>query len=86
MVVPLSSGGLGHFWRNNDDPALPWYGPFSFGAGAGEFTDVAVIESNHGWPGNLEVNSRIGGQIVGFWRDSGPAFSWNGPYSIASGV
>jgi hypothetical protein len=86
MVVPLSSGGLGHFWRNNDDPALPWYGPFPFGTGAGVFTDAALIESDYGWPGNLEVNARIGGQIVAFWRDSGPAFNWNGPYTIVSGV
>src|SRR5262249_47015683 len=26
VVVPLVTGGLAHFWRNNDDPALPWNG------------------------------------------------------------
>src|SRR5262249_40542112 len=33
MVVSLSSGGLAHYWRNNDDPTLPWNGPFEFGVG-----------------------------------------------------
>jgi hypothetical protein len=27
LVVPMSTGGLAHYWRNNDDPELPWYGP-----------------------------------------------------------
>jgi hypothetical protein len=25
LVVPMSNGGLAHYWRNNDDPELPWY-------------------------------------------------------------
>jgi hypothetical protein len=29
---------------------------------------------------------RIGDQFVFFWRDSGPTFSWNGPFAVTSGV
>ncbi len=86
MVVPLDSGGLAHFWRNNDDPAMPWYGPYAFGASAGVFDTVAMTESNYGWPGNLEVVGLSGCQLVFFWRDSGPAFSWNGPYPVATNI
>jgi hypothetical protein len=28
---------------------------------------------------------RIGDQFVFFWRDSGPAFNWNGPSAVTAG-
>jgi hypothetical protein len=79
MVVPLVSGGMAHFWRNNDNPAMPWSGPTPFGGSVGHVDDCCVIESNFGSPGNLEVAARIGSRMAHFWRDSGPAFNWNGP-------
>ena len=81
MVAPLSAGGLAHFWRNNDDPAMPWNGPFPFG-GTGQVSRISLIQSNFGSPGNLEVVARIGNRLALFWRDSGPAFQWNGPFFI----
>jgi hypothetical protein len=45
-----------------------------------------MIESNYGDPGNLEVVCNAGGQLQFFWRDSGPAFNWNGPYFLAATV
>ena len=27
----MASGGVAHYWRNNDDPMLPWHGPTVFG-------------------------------------------------------
>jgi len=86
MVVPLQDGGLAHYWRNNDDPALPWNGPYPFGGSVGDVDDVALVESNFGNPGNLELVVRAGDQLLFFWRDSGPAFTWNGPYPITGGV
>ncbi|HEX6901869.1 MAG TPA: tyrosinase family protein [Thermoanaerobaculia bacterium] len=86
LVVPLAAGGLAHYWRNNDDPALPWIGPIPFGAGLGSVESVTLIQSNFGSPGNLEVIARAGSHLHFFWRDSGPAFSWNGPFTVASGV
>ena len=65
---------------------MPWNGPFHFGTRAGIFQQVALIQSNYGWPGNLEVVGRVGNQLLFFWRDSGPSFTWNGPFVIASGL
>jgi hypothetical protein len=86
LVVPAAGGGLAHFWRNNDDPFMPWSGPVPFGEGLGQVSGVTMIESNYGSPGNLEVVCNAGGQLQFFWRDSGPAFIWNGPYLLQSTV
>ncbi len=86
MVVPMQDGGLAHYWRDNDDPALPWYGPYPFGAAVGDVDEVALAESNFGNPGNLELVVRAGDRLLFFWRDSGPSFTWNGPYPITGGV
>ena len=86
MVTPRDIGGLAHYYRDNDDPALPWYGPYGFGPTATSYDSVTMIQSNYGEPGNLEVVARAGDQLDFYWRDSGPAFIWNGPYRIASGV
>jgi hypothetical protein len=86
LVVPAAGGGLIHYWRNNDDPALPWSGPTYFGGSLGQVDAVTMIESNFGSPGNLELICRAGDQLQFFWRDSGPAFNWNGPFFLESGV
>jgi hypothetical protein len=83
LVVPTAGGGLVHFWRNNDDPAMPWSAPTPFGTGA--YDDISLIQSNYGDPGNLEVIAREGDKLDFYWRDSGPSFTWNGPYTIESG-
>jgi hypothetical protein len=41
-----------------------------------------MIQSNFGSAGNLEVIARVGGELVAFVRDSGPAFHWFGPIPI----
>jgi hypothetical protein len=79
MAVPLAAGGLAHFWRNNDSSAMPWSAPIPFGASVGHVTACSLIESNFGSPGNLEVLATVGNRLAHFWRDSGPAFHWNGP-------
>ena len=87
LVTPMASGGLAHYWRNNDDPFLPWFGPIRFGQEAGCFEAVGMIQSNFGDPGNLEVVGRIADRLVFFWRYSGPPIRWNGSIPIvADGV
>ncbi len=86
LVVPSATSGLNHYWRNNDVGSLPWSGATNFGASLGHVDAVSIIQSNYGNPGNLEVMCVAAGSIYFFWRDSGPAFSWNGPFHIASGV
>lgn len=82
LVTPMASGGLAHYWRNNDDPFMPWFGPYPFGQELGPVDAATLIESNFGSPGNLEVVARAGDALYFFWRDSGPAFQWNGPYAL----
>src|SRR5262249_27420169 len=41
LVTPLASGGLAHFYRDNDDPTLPWVGPFTFATDLGVFDAVS---------------------------------------------
>jgi hypothetical protein len=77
----MTSGGLAHYWRDNDDPALPWYGPYLFGSRLERVETVTLIQSNFG-PGNLEVVARADGQLVHFWRDTGSDFKWKGPFFI----
>src|SRR5262249_48141999 len=35
LVVPLQSGGIGQFFRDNDDANVPWSGPFVFATDQG---------------------------------------------------
>lgn len=84
VVTPMASGGLAHYWRNNDDPWMPWNGPSRFGQGTGQYDAVALIQSNYGDPGNLEVVARAGDQLVSFWRESAPDFAWHGPFPIVA--
>jgi hypothetical protein len=85
LVAPAHGGGLAHYWRNNDDPNYPWSEPTLFGAALGEVGGVTLIQSNFGDPGNLEVICSSGlGHLSYFWRDSGPTFTWNGPYPLES--
>jgi hypothetical protein len=86
MVVPSQKGGLVHYWRNNDAPNLPWSAPTPFGQSLGQVDAVTLIESDFGTPGNLEVICRVGDTLHFLWRDSGPAFAWNGPFTLMSGV
>lgn len=86
LVAPAATAGMLFSWRNNDDPSLPWAPVLPFGVGAGAVDAVTMIQSNFGSPGNLEVISRVGNQLQFYWRDSGPAFRWNGPFPLFSGV
>ena len=84
LVAPAASGnGMLFWWRNNDDPSLPWSGPFPFGQTLGTVDEITLIQSNFGSPGNLELIARAGDRLYFFWRDSGPAFNWNGPFLLA---
>jgi hypothetical protein len=80
LIAPHASGGLVHFWRNNDVSSLPWNGPFRFGTGA--IGGVALLQANYGEPGNLEVVARQGNQLVFYWRMGRPPFTWSGPFPI----
>jgi len=86
LAYPAVGGGIGFMWRNNDDPAMPWSGAGVFGQNAGQVSDLTMIQSNYGSPGNMELIARVGDTLQFFWRDSGPAFQWNGPFQIGAGA
>lgn len=84
LVVPLESSGLAYYWRDNDDDYQRWIGPLMFGLNMGKVDSVALIQSNFGEPGHLEIVAQADGQLALFWRDSGPDFRWNGPQYLVS--
>ncbi|WOI59952.1 hypothetical protein [Streptomyces fradiae] len=86
LLVPAGAAGLHFLWRNNDASGLPWSAPFTFAQNVGRVDAITMIQSNFGSPGNLELIARSGDRLNFFWRDSGPAFRWNGPFQIASGA
>lgn len=76
VVAPLAAGGMGHWWRDNDHPDLPWYGPSTFGweaAGASEAGGpgpVGAVAMVHGRASdNLELVARVGSRLQHWWRD-----------------
>lgn len=82
VVCPLASGGLGHWWRDNDRPDYPWHGPFQVGFGTVEA--VSLLQSNFGTPGNLEVVALVEGQLWHYYRDQDQ--DWHGPFFVGDGV
>lgn len=84
VVVPSSTAGLRHFWRNNDAPGLPWNDGGTFGTALGRIDAVALIQGNFGLPGNLEVVARAGDRLIHLWRDG--SFAWHTGVTIATGV
>ena len=84
LLVPLASGGLAAYFRENNTPGLPWETSAIFGQSAGRIDAVSMIQSNFGDPGNLGVVARVGDTLRFFWRDSGPQFIWSPPFDLAA--
>jgi hypothetical protein len=78
VVIPHPDGGLSHYWRDNEDPALPWRGPIRFGTGQ-DIRGTAVIESTYGPGGNFELVVVNGSHLDFYWREN---FEWHGPVPI----
>jgi hypothetical protein len=80
MVVPLTDGGFAHFVRASGVSA-PWQPMPPFGADAGIAASAALIQSNFGDPGNLEIVAVMGegnnAFLAHFWLGSSGV--WNGP-------
>jgi hypothetical protein len=91
LVVPRITTGLAHYWRNNDDPALPWNGPFDVSTPLGHVDAVSFLQSNFGTPGsgNFELLAWVGDRLISFWRpDAGGADGrpgvWQGPFDLVA--
>ena len=78
MVVPLQSGGIAHYSRENDLAGVPWFGPNVFATELGVVDAVTMIQSN--WTiagadkGLLEVIARVGGNLFYYFREDRPPY------------
>ncbi|HLI56828.1 MAG TPA: C1 family peptidase [Actinomycetota bacterium] len=71
LCVAMPDGTVQHWWRDNQDPKLPWYHSATFGSGVQSV--VALLEGSFGF--NLEVIViRTDGNLQHYWRSGG---SWN---------
>ncbi len=76
LVRRLAGGGAAHFWRNNDDPVLPWIASgLAFGS-PDDVYSVSLIQGPLGAAGNLEAVALEGSQLVHHWRDDGGSWRW----------
>ena len=82
MAVPHPSGGIAHYYRDNDHPSLTWHGPTAVFGSPDAVGAVSMIQSHFN---NLEVVARIDDALVHFYRDSSSG-QWFGPFPIATGV
>jgi hypothetical protein len=82
LIVPLSGGGIAHYWRDEDSVDRPWHWAATFG----EHVQVrgAALVFNEASPGKFEAVARIGQKLVRFWRDN--SGTWHGPGSSACGA
>ncbi|MGH9227081.1 MAG: galactose oxidase-like domain-containing protein [Acidimicrobiales bacterium] len=81
VVAPLpSGGGLGHWFRDNDAPGLPWTGPTPFADGP--FAGAAMVHGTAS--GHLEVVARVDDRLEHWWQDD--QWAWHGGAVIGTGV
>ena len=79
LVVPWPDGGFAHWWRNHDDPAMPWVGPNVIGDAS--LLSLCLIESSYRLDGD---DSHGDFEVVGYsdrylkywWRQNTPPYAW----------
>lgn len=85
LITPAADTGVLHYWRDNNDPAMPWYGPVKVGAELGHVDAVSLMESSYGDPPNLELLVRAGSRLYTFWRETS-TLRWHGPHLLLEGT
>ncbi|TQJ37716.1 hypothetical protein FBY34_7861 [Streptomyces sp. SLBN-115] len=91
VVIPWPDGGLAHYWRDNEHPALPWHGPALFAQGK-RYIAASLTESDYttflSSPlNNLEViATREDGGLEHWWRENGEALVWSSAGTIFNGA
>ncbi len=80
LVAPHDGSGLLHYVRINDDPAVPWAGPTTFGQQLGKVDAVALIQSDYvdagEGNGHMEAIARVGNKLFSLWRESKEPYGW----------
>lgn len=91
VIVPLTSGGIAHFTRFNDQASTDYRLNQIFARRLGPVDAVTLIQSNYsssgGGPGNLEVIARPRGSssLYYFTRDDADPFQWSEDPVFVSG-
>ncbi|MEV8596159.1 hypothetical protein [Streptomyces sp. NPDC052012] len=91
VVIPWPDGGLAHYWRNNDAPALVWHGPTFFAKGT-RYVGASLIESDNiafmsDPRNNLEVMAtREDGTVEHWSRENGGALVWSNFGTVLTGA
>lgn len=78
LVVADTAGGFAHYFRDNDNDQAWKKTAFIGGFGDPLIEALALLQSNYGNPGNLEVLARSGDFLFTFYRDS----EWHGPFEL----
>ncbi|WP_044239090.1 poly(ethylene terephthalate) hydrolase family protein [Chondromyces apiculatus] len=70
LVAPLRVAGVGHWYRDGDDPALPWRGPQIFATELGRCSEVSLLRRDDGPQGRIEAVVVAGDHVAHFSRDA----------------
>ncbi|KAL1914460.1 uncharacterized protein VTP21DRAFT_8843 [Calcarisporiella thermophila] len=82
LVVPLSTGGIGHYNPKYSEEKN-WDGPLEFGKNLGNIDAVTLTLINNGTPGELKVIARVGNTLHQFYYEKS---RWYYDGLIATGV
>jgi Peptidase A4 family len=91
LLVPQGNV-IGQYFRNNDDPALPWHHLRDFGYPPNRFPRaVTFLQSNFkgdGVHGNFEAVIRVAEtvkpDVLDFWFLDSKTVQWNGPFGLGA--
>jgi hypothetical protein len=86
LVVPRASGGLAHYRRDNGVATRPWVRCAVFAAELGRVDAAALIQSDLGDDGSLEVIARIGDRLAHYQAAGPGGQAWAGPTFFFSGA
>ena len=93
LAMPCKKNGIALYCRNNDPiEDKVWYGPdiqqwsAPSQMGKGKIKGLAMMQSNYGITGNLEIVAVDKNTLVHYWRNDDGDMKWNGPFKIADGV
>ena len=89
LLVPLASGGIAHYWRDNNGAGLKWAGPEVFALELGQVDALTLTESTLPGEGRLEVIARKGSDLAHYSRPLRDLGLWEGPvffFTGASGI
>jgi len=84
LLAPLSAAGVGHWYREDDDPAMPWRGPHIFATDLGRCDAAALLqaEASATAPARLEAVVLAGDRAAHLARP-GDTWARRATFSIA---